>query len=135
CQVRHTEYAANMEQITSGVEIFRSVELAVAGLGDVGLSSERILLAVLVLICGGMALFGRHHIALKPMETVMDYRVAAVAQGIAFAVLFDSVWNFKNIAFSAGVEVPTEHAVLHWMWIIGFAAPIFISIYQFFVIP
>ena len=135
CALKHEAYAANVAQITTGVEVFRIVELGVAKLGDIGLSAERILLAVLVLICGGMALFGRHHIALKPMETVMDYRVAAVAQGIAFAVLFDSVWNFKDIVFSAGVEVSIEHAVLHWMWIIGFAAPILISIYQFFVIP
>ena len=135
CQLKHQHYAENMEQITTGVEVFRSAELAVSKLGEIGLSAERILLAVLVLICGGTALFRRHHIALKPMETVMDYRVAAVAQGIAFTVLFDSVWNFKDIVFSAGVDVSTEHAVLHWMWIAGFAAPIFISIYQFFVIP
>jgi TRAP-type C4-dicarboxylate transport system permease large subunit len=135
CAAKHAAYAANVEQITTGVEIFRILELGVAEVGEVGLSAERILLAVLVLICGGMALFRRHHIALRPMETVMDYKVAALGQMFAFAVLFYSVYSFKNIAFSAGVEVKTEHAVLHWMWIIGFAAPVFISIYQFFVIP
>ena len=135
CQSKHADYISNTEQITTGVKIFRTIELGVSNFGEIGLSTERIALAILVLICGATALFRRHHIALKPMETANDFRVAAVAQGIAFAFLFYSVYSFKNIAFSAGVEVKTEHAVLHWMWILGFAAPVFISIYQFFKIP
>ena len=71
----------------------------------------------------------------RGIGAAVSRKVAALGQMVAFAVLFYSVYSFKNIAFSAGVEVKTEHAVLHWMWILGFAAPVFISIYQFFVIP
>ncbi|MDF1763234.1 MAG: TRAP transporter large permease subunit [Oleibacter sp.] len=135
CLVKQQHYAEIKDQVTPGLKVFRSVEKGVAEFGQFGIASARIFLAILVLICGGMALFRRHHIALKPMETVMDYRVAAVAQMIAFSILFYSVYSFKEIVFSSGVVVPLEHAVLHWIWIFGFAAPIFISIYQFFVIP
>lgn len=135
CQGKYTQYTENVERITPGLKAFRSLELGVSTFGEIGLSTERILLAVLVLICGGTALFRRHHIALRPMITVMDYRVAAAAQAIAFSMLFYSVYSFKVVAFSAGISVSTEHAVLHWVWIFGFAAPIFISLYQMIFVP
>lgn len=135
CEIKYDQYNATKDRITPAVEIFRSVELGVANFGELGMATQRIMLAILVLICGGTALFRRHHIALRPMVTAMDYRVAAGAQFVAFAILFYSVYSFKNIAFSAGIEVSTEHAVLHWLWIFGFGAPLALTLYQMIVIP
>ena len=135
CEIKYDQYNATKDRITPAVEIFRSVELGVANFGELGMATQRIMLAILVLICGGTALFRRHHIALRPMVTAMDYRVAAGAQFVAFAILFYSVYSFKNVAFSAGVEVSTEHAVLHWLWIFGFGAPLALTLYQMIVIP
>lgn len=135
CQASFVHYSDKLERITPGLETFRVLEKGVSTFGEIGLSTERILLAVLVLICGGTALMRRHHISLRPMITVMDYRVAAGAQAIAFSMLFYSVYSFKVVAFSAGISVSTEHAVLHWIWIFGFAAPVFISIYQMIFVP
>ena len=135
CEIKYDQYNATKDRITPAVEIFRSVELGVANFGELGMATQRIMLAILVLICGGTALFRRHHIALRPMVTAMDYRVAAGAQFVAFAILFYSVYSFKNVAFSAGIEVSTEHAVLHWLWIFGFGAPLALTLYQMIVIP
>ncbi|MDF1640885.1 TRAP transporter large permease subunit [Thalassolituus oleivorans] len=135
CQEKFDQYNGTKDRITTGVQIFRSVEKGIAEFGSAGMSVERILLAILVLICGGTALVTRHHIALRPTVTAMDYRVSAGAQFIAFCLLFYSVYSFKVVAFSAGVEVTTEHAALHWIWIFGFASPILITLYQMIVVP
>jgi TRAP-type C4-dicarboxylate transport system permease large subunit len=93
------------------------------------------MLAVLVLICGLTAVFRRHHIALRPMETVMDYRVAAGAQLISSSILFYSVYSFREVAVGAGVSVSQEHLILHHLWIYGFAFILLLSLYQFLFIP
>jgi len=135
CEVKHQQYSETIERITPGVEVFRAIELGVAQFGELGLNAQRIMLAVLVLICGLTALFRRHHIALRPMETVMDYRVASGAQLIASAILFYSVYSFREVAYSAGVEVTTQHGILHHLWIFGFAFILLLSLYQFLFIP
>ena len=135
CQTKHDTYESIVDRVTPAVKAFRAVELSVADFGEFGLHAQRIMLAVLVLICGMTALFRRHHIALRPMETVMDYRVASFAQMIASGILFYSVYSFKNVVFNAGVEVTAEHGFLHYLWIVGFGAVLLLSIYQFIFIP
>ena len=135
CAIKYDQFNATKDRITPAVQVFRSVELGVANFGELGMATQRIMLAILVLICGGTALLRRHHISLRPMVTVMDYRVAAGAQFIAFAILFYSVYSFKEVAFSAGIEVSTEHAILHWLWILGFGAPLLVTLYQMIIVP
>src|SRR5690606_22583533 len=135
CAERHVLYESAVERITPGVQIFRTIELGIAGFGEFGMNAQRIMLAVLVLICGLTALFRRHHIALRPMETEMDYRVAAGAQLIASTILFYSVYSFKDVAVNSGVAISTQHHILHHLWIIGFAFILLLSLYQFLFIP
>ena len=135
CQTKHQTFEDTVDRITPAVKVFRTIELSVAEFGEFGLHAQRIMLAVLVLICGMTALFRRHHIALRPMETVMDYRVAASAQVLAGGILFFSVYSFKEVVFNAGVAVSAEHGFLHHLWIAGFAAFFLLSAYQFVVVP
>ena len=135
CETKHQTYEPTLERITPTVKAFRTVELFVSEFGEFGLHAQRIMLAVLVLICGMTALFRRHHIALRPMETVMDYRVASFAQMIASGILFFSVYSFKEVVFNAGVVVSSEHGFLHYLWILGFGAVFLLSVYQFIVVP
>jgi len=135
CAIKYDQFNATKDRITPAVQVFRSVELGVANFGELGMATQRIMLAILVLICGGTALLRRHHISLRPMVTAMDYRVAAGAQFIAFGILFYSVYSFKEVAFSAGIEVSTEHAILHWLWILGFGAPLLVTLYQMIIVP
>ena len=52
CAVRYDKYEDASSRITPGVRIFRSVELGVASFGEFGILAQRVLLALLVLICG-----------------------------------------------------------------------------------
>ena len=135
CAIKFQQYEDVQGRITTGVEIFRTLELGVARFGEIGMATQRVMLSTLVLICGLTTLLRRHHIALRPMETELDYRVGAIAQFVSMGILFYSVWTFKEVAFSAGVEVSTEHAILHYYWIVGFGFPMFLSLYQAIVVP
>lgn len=135
CEQRYQQYEQVNERITPAVKAFRMLEMGVAKFGEIGQNMQRIMLAILVLICGLTAVFRRHHISLRPMETEMDYRVAAGAQLLAHLFLFYSVYSFKEVVFTAGVAVSTQHAILHHLWIFGFAAILLLSAYQFLFIP
>lgn len=135
CQVKYDNYNATKDRITTGVEVFRAIEKGVANFGEIGMAAQRTMLAVLVLICGLTTLYRRHHISLRPASSVLDHRVSATAQLIAMGILFYSAYSFKEVAFNAGVEVTTEHSILHHFWIFGFAVTGLICLYQIFVIP
>ena len=135
CVQQHEFYSQTSQRITPAVQVFRTLEKSIASFGEFGLTAQRIMLAVLVLICGMTALFRRHHIAIRPMITAMDYRVAATAQLAASAILFYSVYSFREVAFSAGVDVSLQHSILHNLWIAGFGSILLLSVYQFLFIP
>ena len=135
CVSKHQLYEQTAGRITPAVQVFRAIEQGVASVGEFGLHVQRIILAVLVLICGITALYRRHHIALRPMQTVMDYRVASFVQMVASGILFLSVYSFKNVAFNAGVDISTENSFLHHLWVTGFGAVFLLSVWQLFNIP
>jgi TRAP-type C4-dicarboxylate transport system permease large subunit len=135
CATKHEFYENNIERITPAVKAFRSVDFAVAELGLFGLHAQRIILALLVIICALTATLSRHHISLRPAITVVDHRVSAFAQFLANAILLFSVYSYRDIAESSGVGVTLQHGILHNIWIAGFATLSLLSIYQFIYPP
>lgn len=135
CAEEHLAYQNIVSKLTLPVKIFRALEHMIAAVGEIGLSAQRIMLALLVVICGLTAMFKRHHVALRPSQTVMDYRVSTVTQFIASIILLYSVYSFKEVAFSAGLNVSLEHGILHYLWIIGFFLLVLVNVYQFFNVP
>ena len=135
CQFKFDRYNGIVERITPPVEAYRALEKWVADLGEFRMIASGIMLAVLVLICGGTALLRKHHISLRPAATVMDYRVSALAQLLAFAILFYSMASFKSVALSAGINVRSEHLTLLWIWILGFGSAMAICLYQIVKVP
>lgn len=135
CQKKHAQFESTESRITPAVKVFRAIETSVANLGEFGMGAQRILLAVLVILCGFTTLYRRHHISLKPVETVMDYRVATGVQLIANSILFYSVYSFRDVVYSAGVEVSALHGLLHNIWLAGFGAVLVLNICQLFMLP
>lgn len=135
CEFKFKRYHGIVDRITPTVEAYRSLEKWVADLGEFRMVASGIMLAVLVLICGGTALFRKHHISLRPAASVLDYRVSALAQLGAFAILFSSMISFKTVAVSAGINVSSEHLTLLWVWILGFGSAMAICLYQVIKVP
>ncbi len=135
CVKQHKQYLQLVEKQTLAVKVFSQIEHGIAKIGEIGISTQRIMLALLVIICGLTTMLKRHHIALRPAHTVMDYRVSTLAQFIASSILLYSVYSFKQVAFSAGLVVSLEHRILHYLWIAGFAILFVLNLYQLLNVP
>lgn len=135
CIKQQAQYQSLLVQQSLPLKLFRNIEQGIAKIGELGISIQRIMLALLVIICGLTAMIKRHHIALRPAQTVMDYRLSTLAQFIASSILLYSVYSFKQVAFSAGVTISLEHRILHHLWIVGFAILFLLNIYQLIYVP
>ncbi|ABC27464.1 probable membrane protein, transporter-related [Hahella chejuensis KCTC 2396] len=134
CVEKFQRYEAAKDRITPGVRAFRAGELFVADVIAFGLTSQRFILVILVLICAATATAGRHHIAMRPMVTVLDHRVSTALQLVANAMLFASSWSFRELGLAHGGESPQRDA-LHLLWMSGFGALTLMSLWQLIKIP
>ncbi len=130
CRASHHRYQMVQDNVTPGVIAYRNVEGAVAwtiaSLGDY----KKLLLCLLVLICGITTTFARHHIALRPIRTRRDFMVSMTAQVVSNALLLVSAVAYllnDMHALSNGVRVVDFY--LHWVWITGFALLTLASLY------
>lgn len=135
CERRFAEYEELNGRITPALEAFRSVELFLADIIAFGLTSQRYILIFIVMICAATATMTRHHIALRGMETQLDYRVSYFLQFIANVMLTGSSWFFRAQTHAGGTDVPLEREVLHLLWIGSFAVISLFSLYRLFKAP
>lgn len=135
CEAKFEKFDAVAGRITPGVKAYRAVELFIGDVIAFGLSSQRFILVMLVIICAATATFTRHHIALRGIETVMDHRVSAVLQTVANFLLLISAWSFRELAGQDGTEIPLDKDILNWGWITGFTLVSIISAIHIFRLP
>jgi TRAP-type C4-dicarboxylate transport system permease large subunit len=135
CRFRFDRYLNIVERKTHEVALYSVVERWVAGLSEIHMRASGIMMAVLLIICGGTTLLRKHHISLRPALTVLEYRVSALAQLVAFGLMFFSMLSFKEIAVSAGINVVSEQLTLLWIWIVGFGSAMGTCLYQVIKVP
>nr|WP_297403445.1 TRAP transporter large permease subunit [uncultured Marinobacter sp.] len=135
CRAAHQSYENLQGQMTSGVKAYRAVELFVADLIAFGLASQRYILVILVMLCAVTATLTRHHIAMRAMETRLDYTVSHTLQTIANAMLLGSSVIFRQSSLGSGTQVSAEELLLHNFWITGFACLTLASLYRLLRVP
>jgi len=135
CQSAHRDYQQIQNQLTSAVRVYRAVELFVADLIAFGLGAQRFILVILVMLCAVTATLTRHHIAMRPMETRLDYWVSHTLQTIANAMLFGSSLLFRQSSQASSSALSAEALMLHNFWIIGFACLTLASLYRLLRVP
>ncbi|KEF33035.1 TRAP-type C4-dicarboxylate transport system, large permease component [Marinobacter nitratireducens] len=135
CQEAHRSYVNLKDQLTPGVKAYRAVELFVADLIAFGLESQRYILVILVMLCAVTATLTRHHIAMRAMETRLDYTVSLTLQTVANAMLLGSSVIFRQSSLGAETTVSAEELLLHNFWITGFACLTLASLYRLFRVP
>src|SRR5690554_7911240 len=72
CRSARASFEALQGQLPPGVKAYRTVELFAADLIAFGLSAQRYILVILVMLCAVTATLTRHHIAMRAMETRPD---------------------------------------------------------------
>lgn len=131
CENRWANYESIQERITPGVTAFSSVETSVAfTVTELG-GYKRLLLCLLLLICAATTTIGKHHISLRPIQTLKDHYVSTGGQLIANLMLLTSAVVYRNQELSSLAEgIQVQHLYLHPFWIAGFALLSFINIMQ-----
>ncbi|OZG75138.1 C4-dicarboxylate ABC transporter [Hahella sp. CCB-MM4] len=135
CQEKFAKYENTKDRITPGLRVFRGVELFIGELIAFGLTSQRFILALLVVTCAATATFTRHHISMRPMETRLDHRLSSFLQMVANGFLFLSSFSFLKLTHAHGGDVPFDKDALHYMWIIGFGFLTLVSAWQMINVP
>ncbi len=135
CNEKYSSFTQINERITPGVKAFRSVELFISDLVAFGLTSQRFILALLVLICAATATLTNHHIAMRSITTQLDHTVSYSLQFIANSMLFVSSLSFRGLSHDGGAEISMPKEVLHDLWIIGFGLLAIISAIRLFRVP
>src|SRR5690606_38604002 len=135
CQRSHASYDSLQGQLTPALRAYRAVELFVADVIAFGLESQRYILVILVMLCAVTATLTRHHIAMRAMETRLDYTVSHTLQTIANAMLLGSSVIFRQSSLASSTTVSGEELLLHNFWIVGFACLTLASLYRLFRVP
>ncbi|PSF11858.1 C4-dicarboxylate ABC transporter [Marinobacter fuscus] len=135
CRAAHVGYQQLQGSLTPGVRIYRSLELFVADLISFGLTAQRYLLVILVMLCAVTATLTRHHIAMRAMETRLDHVVSHTLQTIANAMLFASSVIFRQSSLASSTTVSAGELLLHNFWITGFACLTLASLFRLFRAP
>lgn len=120
CIARHEKFASIQGRITPEVRRFRAIETGVAQVVNFGVSHQRQVLALLLLICAATATGLRGHISLRPQRFVLDHRISESVQLLANLLLLYSAWAYKKVDEAAGVQ--TAHTSLHYIWLAGLSA-------------
>jgi TRAP-type C4-dicarboxylate transport system permease large subunit len=129
CVVKLKSYDDIKSRITPTVSAFRSVELFVSQAIGVGLSSQKFILIMLVLLCAMTATVKRHHISMRPVVSKLDHYVASTSQVIANGILLGSSLAFQSLVHSDGTILAPVVSMLHSAWVYGFGLLLLISIY------
>ncbi|HLV77889.1 MAG TPA: TRAP transporter large permease subunit [Marinobacter sp.] len=135
CRNAHASFESLQGALTPGVKAYRAVELFVADLIAFGLSAQRYILVLLVMLCAVTATLTRHHIAMRAMENRLDYTVSLTLQTIANAMLLGSSVIFRQSTLGSSTAVSAEELLLHNLWIGGFAGLTLASLYRLFRVP
>jgi len=135
CKAAYQSYDSLQDKLTPGVKAYRAVELFVADLIAFGLESQRYILVLLVMLCAATATLTRHHIAMRAMETRLDYTVSLTLQTIANAMLLGSSLIFRQSSLGTETAVSSDDLLLHNFWVVGFACLTLASLYRLVRVP
>ncbi len=135
CETRHLRYIDNKDRITPAVRAFRTVEQGTAEIAETGPLLQRPILLILILICAATATFNRHQIAMRGIESRLDYRVSYSAQVVANLMLLASTWVFRETSHATIPNMSEGRALLHVLWIACFGVLTAVSVYRLVRMP
>ena len=133
CRMKHEAAQKTIEQKTPNLERFVSVDMALSALSQFRRDNNQVFLAIVFFVCALTATLTHHHIGLRPMQTVMDYRFGITAQLIANVSLTYSSYSYLTNGWASGTLIQNEH--IRWFYLFGFGALSLVSLYQIFNIP
>lgn len=135
CQSRHLQYQDTKDRITTPLRMFRGVEQGLAEITEVAPLLQRPILLLMLMICAATATFSRHQIAMRAIESRLDYRVSYSLQTVANLALLGSSWYFRDFSHETIPNMPAGRDLLHILWIACFALLSAVSFYRLIRMP
>jgi len=120
-------------QDDQGLKAFVKVDMTLSALSQFGRDNNQVFLAIIFFVCALTATITHHHIGLRPMQTVMDYRFGIASQLIAHSALAWSSYSYLTNGWESGTLILNEH--IRWFYLVGFSALSLVSLVQLFNIP
>jgi TRAP-type C4-dicarboxylate transport system permease large subunit len=133
CKDKITMYHNIVSHITPELKAYRTVETTFFAIFHYGMDNRSLLLLAIVFFAGITTTIQRHHIALRPAHTVMDYRIQALAMTLGNGMVLASVLSHLHMAMGSGIAV--EKPEIFYLWIALFGILTLISLVQIFSIP
>jgi TRAP-type C4-dicarboxylate transport system permease large subunit/uncharacterized membrane protein YciS (DUF1049 family) len=133
CQSEHKKVEYYQQQITPSLKIFRAIEHRFSQASIFSTDKQQVLLIALLFIAATVATQKRHHIAFRPMVSLLDYRLSTSLQVLANSSLAFSAWSYRANTYSASVEVSNPEVITGL--VLGSTALSLMSIYQLITLP
>jgi TRAP-type C4-dicarboxylate transport system permease large subunit len=128
CLEKHQLVQQNQSRITFPVSVFRTLETSIAAISLLAFEKQRMILILMLFICALTCTVSQHHIAFRPVITLLDHRVSTTAQLLGNAALLFSAWIYKNSIYHSATVV--DHPEIYLLLILGFAALTAVNLYQ-----
>lgn len=133
CQERWSKWQRLKAMDRPAVKAYAMIEAGLSEAVVLITGNRRVLLGLMLLFCAAAATLRRQHIALRPVESRLDDRVATVAQLVANLLLTVSAWIYRSQELAqAAAGMPLAHLFMHDVWVTGFATLTLISAWQLF---
>ncbi len=135
CQDQYTAFQMRQSHITPGVKAFRSFEMTFFKIFSFGTENRSLILILMVAIAAVTTTLGRHHIALRPPVTRMDFKVYSTIMVIANILLTFSAVSYLYQSKHNGVAMEPVVEKIAYVWCIVFSVLTLISISQLIRTP
>ena len=108
CQQEHALAEQYQSRVTPQVVLFREIEHKFSQASIFATAQQQLFLVLLLFFSAGVATWRRHHIAFRPMMSVLDHRISTTLQLLANGSLAVSAWVFRDTTFSSWVRESAE---------------------------
>ena len=105
CQQQFVQAKLYQSHITPGVKVFRTIEDKFSQASIFATAQQQLFLVLVLFFAAGVATHKRHHIAFRPMTSVLDHRISTFLQLLANLSLAASAWMFRETTFSSSIQV------------------------------
>ncbi|HAG96757.1 MAG: C4-dicarboxylate ABC transporter [Pseudomonadales bacterium] len=133
CRMKHEAAQKTLAQKTDNLDRFVAVDMTLSALSQFRRDNTQVFLAIVFFVCAITAALTHHHIGLRPMQTVLEYRFGITAQLFANLSLTYSAYSYLTNGWASGTLIQNEH--IRWFYLFGFGALSLVALVQLFNIP
>ncbi len=128
CKKKHQLAEQNQARIKPAVVIYRTLETMVAKFSLWAFEQQRLILLLTIFLSATICSVKQHHIAFRPVITLLQHRISTFFQLLANAAMLISAWFYRQKIYQS--EAMVEHSEVHLLLILGFALLTAVSLFQ-----